>query len=108
VGLGRTDDDLVDVDVRRLGNDVSDSLSDRLRRDRVCPVRLHLGSCCLVADRLRELALDDTRVAAPDTAQDVAQRVLEALVNGPAEQYMNPETERTFSATATIAGQSEG
>ncbi len=26
----------------------------------------------------------------PDTAEDVAERILEAIVNGPAEQYMSP------------------
>lgn len=33
----------------------------------------------------------------PDTAEDVAERILEAIVNGPAEQYMNPEMEQQFS-----------
>ena len=33
----------------------------------------------------------------PDTAQDVAERILEAIENGPAEQYMSPEMEQHFS-----------
>ena len=33
----------------------------------------------------------------PDTAQDVAERILEAITNGPAEQYMSPEMEQRFS-----------
>lgn len=33
----------------------------------------------------------------PDTAQDVAERILEAIINGPAEQYMSPEMEQRFS-----------
>jgi short-subunit dehydrogenase len=33
----------------------------------------------------------------PDTAQDVAERILDAIANGPAEQYMSPEMERHFS-----------
>lgn len=33
----------------------------------------------------------------PDTAQDVAEQILEAIVNGPAEQYMSPEMEARFS-----------
>lgn len=33
----------------------------------------------------------------PDTAEDVAERVLEAITDGPAEQYMNPEMEQAFS-----------
>lgn len=33
----------------------------------------------------------------PDTAEDVAERVLEAITNGPAEQYMSPEIEQRFS-----------
>ncbi len=33
----------------------------------------------------------------PDTADDVAERILEAIVNGPAEQYMNPEMEQQYS-----------
>ena len=32
----------------------------------------------------------------PDTAQDVAERILEAITNGPAEQYMSPEMEQRF------------
>lgn len=32
-----------------------------------------------------------------DTAEDVAERILEAIVNGPAEQYMSPEMEQQFS-----------
>jgi short-subunit dehydrogenase len=34
---------------------------------------------------------------APDTAEDVADQILEAITNGPAEQYMNAETQRRFS-----------
>jgi short-subunit dehydrogenase len=34
---------------------------------------------------------------APDTAEDVAERILDAIVNGPAEQYMSPEMEQRFS-----------
>ena len=34
---------------------------------------------------------------APDTAQDVAERILEAITDGPAEQYMSPEIEERFS-----------
>ena len=33
----------------------------------------------------------------PDTPQDVAERILEAIINGPAEQYMSPEMEQRFS-----------
>jgi short-subunit dehydrogenase len=33
----------------------------------------------------------------PDTAHDVAERILEAILNGPAEQYMSPEMEARFS-----------
>ncbi len=33
----------------------------------------------------------------PDMAEDVAERILAAIVNGPAEQYMNPEMEQQFS-----------
>lgn len=33
----------------------------------------------------------------PDTAEDVAQQILEAIVNGPAEQYMTPKMEQQFS-----------
>ncbi len=33
----------------------------------------------------------------PDTAEDVAKQILEAIVNGPAEQYMSAEIERRFS-----------
>ncbi len=33
----------------------------------------------------------------PDTAQDVAERILEAITDGPAEQYMSPEMEERFS-----------
>ncbi len=33
----------------------------------------------------------------PDTAEDVAEQILEAIVNGPAEQYMNPEMKQQFS-----------
>ena len=33
----------------------------------------------------------------PDTPEDVAERILEAIVNGPAEQYMNPDMEQQFS-----------
>ncbi|MDQ2795772.1 MAG: SDR family NAD(P)-dependent oxidoreductase [Actinomycetota bacterium] len=33
----------------------------------------------------------------PDTAGDVAERILEAIVDGPAEQYMNTEMEQQFS-----------
>jgi short-subunit dehydrogenase len=33
----------------------------------------------------------------PDTAADVAERILDAITNGPAEQYMNPEMEQRFS-----------
>ncbi len=33
----------------------------------------------------------------PDTAEDVAERILEAIINGPAEQYMSPEMEQRFS-----------
>lgn len=33
----------------------------------------------------------------PDTAQDVAERILEAITEGPAEQYMSPEMEQRFS-----------
>lgn len=33
----------------------------------------------------------------PDTAQDVADQILEAITNGPAEQYMSPEMEEHFS-----------
>jgi NAD(P)-dependent dehydrogenase (short-subunit alcohol dehydrogenase family) len=33
----------------------------------------------------------------PDMAEDVAERILEAITNGPAEQYMNPEMEQRFS-----------
>jgi NAD(P)-dependent dehydrogenase (short-subunit alcohol dehydrogenase family) len=35
--------------------------------------------------------------SAPDMAEDVAERILEAMTNGPAEQYMNPEMEQRFS-----------
>jgi NAD(P)-dependent dehydrogenase (short-subunit alcohol dehydrogenase family) len=35
--------------------------------------------------------------SAPDMAEDVAERILEAITNGPAEQYMNPEMEQRFS-----------
>ena len=34
---------------------------------------------------------------APDTARDVAERILEAITVGPAEQYMSPEMEERFS-----------
>ena len=34
---------------------------------------------------------------APDTAHDVAERILEAITEGPAEQYMSPEMEERFS-----------
>lgn len=34
---------------------------------------------------------------APDTADDVARQILEAITNGPAEQYMSPDMERRFS-----------
>ncbi|HEY0813703.1 MAG TPA: SDR family NAD(P)-dependent oxidoreductase [Pseudonocardia sp.] len=33
----------------------------------------------------------------PDTAQDVAERILDAIINGPAEQYMSPQMEERFS-----------
>ena len=33
----------------------------------------------------------------PDTADDVAERILEAITNGPAEQYMSAEMEQQFS-----------
>ncbi len=33
----------------------------------------------------------------PDTAQDVAEQILAAITNGPAEQYMSPEMEQRFS-----------
>lgn len=33
----------------------------------------------------------------PDTAQDVAERILEAVVHGPAEQYMSAEMQHRFS-----------
>lgn len=33
----------------------------------------------------------------PDTAEDVAAQILEAIRNGPAEQYMSPEIEQQFS-----------
>ena len=33
----------------------------------------------------------------PDTAQDVAERILDAIQDGPAEQYMNSEMEQRFS-----------
>jgi NAD(P)-dependent dehydrogenase (short-subunit alcohol dehydrogenase family) len=33
----------------------------------------------------------------PDTAQDVAEQILEAITNGPAEHYMSPEMEQRFS-----------
>ena len=33
----------------------------------------------------------------PDTADDVAARILEAIVDGPAEQYMSPEMEQRFA-----------
>ncbi len=33
----------------------------------------------------------------PDTAQDVAERILEAITNGTAEQYMSPQMEQRFS-----------
>lgn len=33
----------------------------------------------------------------PDTARDVAERILDAIINGPAEQYMSPEMEQRFS-----------
>jgi short-subunit dehydrogenase len=33
----------------------------------------------------------------PDTAQDVAKRILDAITNGPAEQYMSEEMEQRFS-----------
>ncbi len=35
--------------------------------------------------------------AAPDTADDVAQRILDAITTGPAEQYMSAEMDRRFS-----------
>ena len=35
--------------------------------------------------------------AAPDRAEDVADRILEAITNGPAEQYMSPEMEQRFT-----------
>lgn len=35
--------------------------------------------------------------ATSDTAQDVAERILEAIENGPAEQYMSAESEHAFS-----------
>jgi short-subunit dehydrogenase len=33
----------------------------------------------------------------PDTAQDVAEQILAAIINGPAEQYMSPEMEQRFT-----------
>jgi short-subunit dehydrogenase len=33
----------------------------------------------------------------PDTADDVAERILDAITNGPAEQYMSPEMEQRFA-----------
>lgn len=33
----------------------------------------------------------------PDTAEDVAERILDAITHGPAEQYMSPEIEHAFS-----------
>jgi short-subunit dehydrogenase len=33
----------------------------------------------------------------PDTAEDVAERILGAITDGPAEQYMSPEIEHAFS-----------
>ncbi len=33
----------------------------------------------------------------PDTADDVAERILDAISDGPAEQYMSPEIEQRFS-----------
>lgn len=38
--------------------------------------------------------------ATPDTAEDVAERIADAITNGPAEQYMNEEMERQFSMGA--------
>ena len=38
--------------------------------------------------------------ARPDTAEDVAERIADAITNGPAEQYMNEEMERQFSMGA--------
>ncbi len=35
--------------------------------------------------------------ALPDTAEDVAEQILQAITNGPAEQYMNPDMEQRFS-----------
>ena len=35
--------------------------------------------------------------ARPDTARDVAERIVEAITNGPAEQYMTEEMEQQFS-----------
>jgi short-subunit dehydrogenase len=33
----------------------------------------------------------------PDTAEEVAERILDAITNGPAEQYMSPEMEQRFA-----------
>jgi short-subunit dehydrogenase len=35
--------------------------------------------------------------ATPDTADDVAERILDAITHGPAEQYMSPEMEQRFA-----------
>ena len=35
--------------------------------------------------------------ATPDTAHDVALRILEAITDGPAEQYMSPEMQKRFT-----------
>jgi short-subunit dehydrogenase len=35
--------------------------------------------------------------ATPDTAQDVAEQVLAAIIHGPAEQYMSPQMEHRFA-----------
>ncbi len=37
----------------------------------------------------------------PDTAEDVAERILEAIVDGPAEQYMSPEMKQQYSVLGT-------
>jgi short-subunit dehydrogenase len=39
--------------------------------------------------------------SAPDMAEDVAERILEAITNGPAEQYMSPEMEQQFSLSGS-------
>jgi short-subunit dehydrogenase len=36
-----------------------------------------------------------------DSAEDVAERILEAITHGPAEQYMSSDVERRFSMTGT-------